>query len=83
MTRKKRRLVLIGSALTVLAVAVALVLTALKDAGSTSDPRPVRDALERIRKLDTPLGMFSFDDARDAAYPPSVQIVRHGRFQLL
>ena len=32
MTRKKRRLVLIGSALTVLAVAVALVLTALKDA---------------------------------------------------
>jgi cytochrome c-type biogenesis protein CcmE len=31
MTRKKRRLVLIGSALTVLAVAVALVLTALKD----------------------------------------------------
>src|SRR6266581_3621206 len=32
MTRKKRRLVLIGSALSVLAVAVALVLTALKDA---------------------------------------------------
>jgi len=32
MTRKKRRLVLIGSALTVLALAVALVLTALKDA---------------------------------------------------
>ena len=31
MTRKKRRLVLIGSALTVLALAVALVLTALKD----------------------------------------------------
>jgi len=32
MTRKRRRLVLIGSALSVLAVAVALVLTALKDA---------------------------------------------------
>ena len=32
MTRKKRRLVLIGSALTVLALAVALVLVALKDA---------------------------------------------------
>src|SRR5882672_4108016 len=32
MTRKKRRLVLIGSALTVLALAVALALTALKDA---------------------------------------------------
>jgi cytochrome c-type biogenesis protein CcmE len=32
MTRKKRRLVLIGSALSVLALAVALVLVALKDA---------------------------------------------------
>ena len=31
MTRKRRRLILIGSALGVLAVAVALVLSALKD----------------------------------------------------
>jgi cytochrome c-type biogenesis protein CcmE len=31
MTRRRRRLVLIGSALGVLAVAVALVLSALKD----------------------------------------------------
>ena len=61
---------------------VFILATALRDAGSTSDPRAARDALERIRQLDTPLGMFSFDDARDAVYPPSVQIVHHGRFQL-
>jgi branched-chain amino acid transport system substrate-binding protein len=61
---------------------VFILATALRDAGSTSDPRAMRDALERIRNLDTPLGMFSFDDARDAMYPPSVQIVRRGRFQL-
>jgi branched-chain amino acid transport system substrate-binding protein len=61
---------------------VFIVATAIRDAGSVSDPHATRDALERIRKLDTPLGLFSFDEARDAVYPPSVQIVRNGRFQL-
>jgi branched-chain amino acid transport system substrate-binding protein len=61
---------------------VFILATALRDAGSSSDPRATRDALERISKLDTPLGVFSFDAARDADYAPSVQIVRHGRFQL-
>jgi len=62
---------------------VFILATALRDAGSMSDPRAERDALERLKTLETPLGMFSFDAARDAAYAPSVQIVRHGRFQLL
>jgi branched-chain amino acid transport system substrate-binding protein len=61
---------------------VYILATALKDAGTASDPRALRDALERMKKLDTPLGMFSFNDAHDADYPPSVQIVRGGRFQL-
>jgi branched-chain amino acid transport system substrate-binding protein len=61
---------------------VFILATALRDAGSASDARATRDALERIRNLDTPLGVFSFDDARDAVYAPSVQIVRHGRFEL-
>jgi hypothetical protein len=47
-----------------------------------TDPRALRDALERIHKLDTPLGVFSFTAERDADYAPRVQIVRHGRFQL-
>jgi hypothetical protein len=28
------------------------------------------------------LGLFSFDAAHDADYPPSVQIVHGGRFEL-
>jgi hypothetical protein len=42
----------------------------------------LRDALERVNQLDTPLGLFSFTDSHDANYPPTVQIVRKGRFQL-
>ena len=61
---------------------VYLVATALRDAGSTSDPRAVRDALERIKHLDTPLGAFSFNASRDPDYLPTVQIVRHGRLQV-
>jgi branched-chain amino acid transport system substrate-binding protein len=62
---------------------VYLLAIALRDSSSASDPRAVRDALERIRNVDTPLGAFSFNEARDATYPPSVQIVHHGRLQLL
>ena len=62
---------------------VFILATALRDAGSTSDPRAERDALERLRTLDTPLGAFAFDATRDAAYAASVQIVHNGRFQLL
>jgi branched-chain amino acid transport system substrate-binding protein len=61
---------------------VYILATAVKDAGTASDPRALRDALERLTGLDTPLGKFSFNDAHDADYPPSVQIVRGGRFQL-
>jgi branched-chain amino acid transport system substrate-binding protein len=61
---------------------VYILAAALKDAGSTSDPRAVRDALERVHRLDTPLGVFSFNSARDADYLPVVQIVRQGSYQL-
>ena len=59
---------------------VYILATALKDAGSSSDAHALRDALERVQRLDTPLGTFSFDAARDADYPPVVQIVRLGSF---
>jgi branched-chain amino acid transport system substrate-binding protein len=61
---------------------VYILASAISDAGTASDPRAVRDALERVHKLDTPLGLFSFNGAHDADYAPSVQIVRKGRFQL-
>jgi ABC-type branched-subunit amino acid transport system substrate-binding protein len=61
---------------------VYILSTALKDAGSATDPRALRDALERVKNLDTPLGMFSFNDTHEATYPPTVQIVNKGRFQI-
>lgn len=61
---------------------VYILAAAVRDAGTPGDPRAIRDALERIDGLDTPLGAFSFDAAHDAAYPPMVQIVRHGRLEL-
>jgi branched-chain amino acid transport system substrate-binding protein len=61
---------------------VYILAAALKDTGSPTDPRALRDALERVKDLDTPLGVFSFNDAHDANYAPSVQIVRQGHFQL-
>jgi branched-chain amino acid transport system substrate-binding protein len=61
---------------------VYLIALALKESRSASDPRALRDALARLRKVDTPLGAFSFTDARDADYSPMVQIVRNGRFEL-
>jgi branched-chain amino acid transport system substrate-binding protein len=61
---------------------VYILATALREAGPGSDPRAVRDALERIKQLDTPLGAFSFNAAHDADYPPIVQIVRQGRLEL-
>ena len=61
---------------------VYILASAIGDAATTTDPRAVRDALERVNKLDTPLGLFSFDSQRDADYAPSVQIVRQGHLQL-
>ncbi len=61
---------------------VYILASAIQDADTTTDPRAVRDALERVSNLDTPLGLFSFNDQHDADYPPMVQIVRKGRLQL-
>jgi branched-chain amino acid transport system substrate-binding protein len=61
---------------------VYILAWAIQNSGTLTDPRAVRDALERVSKLDTPLGLFSFNAQHDADYPPSVQIVRKGRLQL-
>jgi branched-chain amino acid transport system substrate-binding protein len=61
---------------------VYILASAIQDARTATDPRAVRDALERVHKLDTPLGLFSFNAQHDADYPPTVQIVRKGRLQL-
>jgi len=61
---------------------VYLMALAVRDARTASDPRAIRDALASLKKIDTPLGAFSFTDARDADYAPMVQIVHNGRFEL-
>jgi len=61
---------------------VYLMALAIKQAQTVTDPRAVRDALAQLKKVDTPLGAFSFTDSRDAAYAPMVQIVRNGKFEL-
>ena len=60
---------------------VYILAAAIEAAHNASDPRAIRDALEHINGLDTPLGVFSFTDAHDAAYPGIVQIVHLGRLQ--
>jgi branched-chain amino acid transport system substrate-binding protein len=58
-----------------------ILAAALQNANSLSDSHSVRNALEQVHGLDTPLGLFSFDDARDPDYPPVVQVVNHGQFE--
>jgi branched-chain amino acid transport system substrate-binding protein len=60
---------------------VYVLAAALQAAHTTSDSRAVRDALEQLHAVDTPLGPFSFNDAHDPDYPAMVQVVRSGRFQ--
>lgn len=60
---------------------VYVLATAIANAESISDPRAVRDALEQLNNLDTPLGSFSFTESHDADYPATVQVVHQGRFQ--
>jgi branched-chain amino acid transport system substrate-binding protein len=58
-----------------------VVAEGLKNAGTLRDLRAIRDAIARVQDLDTPLGRFSFTEAREATYPVSVEIVRSGQLQ--
>jgi branched-chain amino acid transport system substrate-binding protein len=60
---------------------VYILAAALKNASTASDPHALRDALEHLKGLDTPLGTFSFNDAHDPDYPALVQVVHLGHFQ--
>lgn len=60
---------------------VYILATAIENADSVSDPHAVRDALEQVKDLETPLGKFSFTDGHEAEYPAFVQVVHDGRFR--
>jgi branched-chain amino acid transport system substrate-binding protein len=60
---------------------VYLVGTAIRNAGTARDRRAVRDSLARLKDVDTPLGKFSFNEAREPSYAPSIEVVRGGRLE--
>lgn len=60
---------------------VHLLATAIRNARSR-DPVAIRDALARLRNVDTVLGKFSFDESRNPVQTPLVQIVRDGKAEL-
>ncbi|MBZ0291027.1 MAG: ABC transporter substrate-binding protein [Anaerolineae bacterium] len=59
-----------------------LLASAVRCADSV-DRTEVRDALAGITDFDSPLGVFSFDENRDALHDPIAQIVVDGAFQPL
>jgi branched-chain amino acid transport system substrate-binding protein len=62
--------------------AVWALATAIGDANSI-DQLAVRDALDEMGIIDSPLGPFTFDDNRDAIHASAVQVVDNGEFTLL
>lgn len=60
---------------------VYILANAIKSAGS-SDSTAIRDAMAKIKDLDTVLGKFSFDPNREPVHSPVVQIIKNGKFEL-
>jgi branched-chain amino acid transport system substrate-binding protein len=60
---------------------VYILAHAIKTAGS-KDPKEIRDAMAKIKNLDTVLGKFSFDTQRNPVQTPIVQIITNGKFAL-
>jgi branched-chain amino acid transport system substrate-binding protein len=60
---------------------VYILANAIKTAGS-SDSTAIRDAMAKIKDLDTVLGKFSFDPNREPVHSPVVQIIKNGKFEL-
>jgi branched-chain amino acid transport system substrate-binding protein len=60
---------------------VYILANAIKTVGS-SDSTAIRDAMAKIKDLDTVLGKFSFDPNREPVHSPVVQIIKNGKFEL-
>jgi branched-chain amino acid transport system substrate-binding protein len=59
--------------------AVKVLAAALRSADSL-DRAAIRDALDTVEFVESPLGLFTFDDERNASHPTVVQVVENGRF---
>ena len=59
--------------------AVWALATALRNADST-DRAAIRDALDNMERIESPLGLFTFDDNRGPSHLPTVQVADNGTF---
>ena len=62
---------------------VQIAYQAAKASGGGSDRKALRDALAKIKNLDTVLGRFSFTEGRDADHAGIVQEIKGGKFVVL
>jgi len=61
---------------------VHIVYQAAKAAGTADNRKAIRDAMVKLKGLDTLLGKFSFTEGRDADHSPVVQEVKGGKFSV-
>jgi branched-chain amino acid transport system substrate-binding protein len=59
---------------------VHIAYQAAKAAGTADNRKAIRDALVKLKGLDTLLGKFSFTEGRDADHSPVVQEIKGGKF---
>jgi branched-chain amino acid transport system substrate-binding protein len=62
--------------------AVKVLATALRTADST-DRTVLRDTLDLLQFVETPLGLLSFDDQRNPNHPSAIQVAEAGAFVIL
>ncbi len=61
---------------------VHIAYQAAKAAGTADNRKAIRDAMVKLKGLDTLLGKFSFTEGRDADHSPVVQEVKGGKFSV-
>jgi branched-chain amino acid transport system substrate-binding protein len=61
---------------------VHIAYQAARAAGTGDNRKAIRDAMVKLRSLDTLLGKFSFTEGRDADHTPIVQEIKGGKFMV-